>query len=681
MTSILQEQIQNCENFIILVLKKIISNNQWNLDQINTFEEKKDILRLYLNWTNPDLWNLKRQFVSLWIHWYINATQLDWKIKRLIFYFVLLNKKDPFVFIEYFEYFRENHSEKFETYVFDTLLYWLLNTDKPELKYTNWNLEEISFKNNIYFKRNQNQIDNWLFSYYEILKDIIKNSYEYTDQQKRNWEKHLQIWYERIYFIDFEFIWLNNQLLSNLINFSNQNESLFKWTTTLNSFRYEIDENIYQNDEIDNERNYENDDEDFEWVNQEEVKKEYHYLFSFDYDLSKHYDLQCKEFFEKHYQWMFKYYQLVQKSLEFEDWIITLRKQERKIQTTILSLIQLFWLFWKTNELFENDSKYKEETKQLINMFLYFITLLNILQSVWEEEICIEKEIWMNYKIWFVLWHTDISKKNTIKTIENKDEFNKITWNYILSELFWYTEDRWNRIDVTKSILWFSKKWIKWWNITVFKNFLSCVPKIQDITLNNVEYHHKKNVDEIKKLYLSDIFQIVYTVDHKWELKHLIKFDSWYEKKWFLWLTTKKVSSIEEIYELWNKEKQKMFSSNVIQTPIKFIFIQKNLFYLPYLYHNFHSKSLNYWIQQLVLYRVIKHILSKCYWLPLQYLIITKHDWSWTDDFKWPFNISNINFEFQTILSKEISEQLKKDWIFENINLSWSSIQWSLKVN
>lgn len=672
MSTILKEQLQECENFIILVLKKIIENNKWNLDQVNSYEEKKDILKLYLNWTTPDLWNLKRQFVNLWIHWYINALQLEWKIKRLIFYFVLLNKKDPFQFIEYFEHFRENHSESFETYVFNNLFYWLLNTDKPELKYNNWNLEEIEFKNNIYFKRNDNEFEKWLKTYYHILKDIIKNSYEYTDIKKKEWEKNLKIWYERIYFLDFEFIWLNNQLLSNLINFSNQNESLFLWTTTLNSFRYEV-EDLYQIDE-------EKDDEEEIWIKNEN-KKNYRYIFSFDYDLSKHYDLQCKEFFWTHYHWMLKYYQLIQKSIEFEDWIITIRKQERKIQTTILSLIQLFWLFWKTNELFEEYSEYKEQTIKLLEMFLYFISLLNILQSVWEEEICIEKELWLNYKIWFVLWHTDISKKNTIKTIENKEKFNNISWNYILSELFWYTEDSWKNIDVTKNILWFSKKWSKWWNVTIFKYFLSNIPRVQNITLNNVEYHHIHWVEEIKKLYLSKMFQIIYTVDHKWELKHLIKFDYEKEKKWFLWLSKRKLSSIEEIYDLWNKENKKMFSSQIILTPIKFIFIHKNLFYLPYLYHNFHSKSLNYWIQQLVIYKVIKCILQKYYSLPLQYFLILKHNFSWTEKFNWPFNEEKINFEFQTIESNQIYQQIKKDWLFEAINLNWTTIQLSLKIN
>lgn len=680
MTQLSKEQIQECEWFILSILKKIIQINEWNLNKVNSFDEKRQIIELYINSIQLDLWILKSQFVTLWIHWYLNATQLDWKLKRVLFYFVLKNKKDPFVFMHYFEYFSETHKERFDQYFLNTLLYWLLEHSNQQFQYhydANWNLDTITYKNNTYFKRKL-----WIFeeindemsliSYYDILWKIISESYQYSDEKIKDEENDLKIWYERIYCKHFNCINVDNVSLSNIVNFANKYDPLFSWLTLLHSVRYEKNNDNYiqmkEEDDYDNKW-----EEEYVWMKEEKkVKRQYWYQIYFDYDVSKNYDKQLEEFYQENYEWIIKFYWLLQKSVEFEEWILVIRKNEWKIQTLILSLLQFFWLFARTSWIFDTEYKEKEKIRKLLDIFLYANILLQLIQWSWNEQLCLTKEIWNDYKLWFVLWHTDISKKNTLKTIQNKDDFLELTQKYIISSLVWY---KWEKEVERKNIVWFSRKWIWLWNFTIFKFFLNNIPKIQEITLNWIEYsiywNTSKEIEQKnelrKQLYLSDWYQLKYTITENWSIQQIVVFEYQEEKKSFLWLKKEKISSLKNIYELWKKEWQKCYTTQEVKTPYQFITLYSNLFYLPYYYHFFNSWSLNDSIIQKSKHLIIKYILSKYYWIPIKYLVISCEN-------------NTINFEIQCLESDKIFEQLKKDWIMTMNNHLWTSLSWSITI-
>lgn len=654
------EQIQDCENFIVLVMKKIIKINEWNLWKTDNYDEKLEILRLYLKWSSLDLWPLKRQFVNLWLTWYINPLQLEWKLKRLIFYFVFLNKKDPFIFIDYFEYFRNTHIESFEKYVFDKIFFKLI-WHKEEINKqldSDWNLDKISYKWHTYFKRNMIDEKLWLFDY---MISELKKEFEYKDEIKNDDEERLKIEHERIYFDQFKTLWLDNSTLITLINFSKQEEWIFNWTTKIESYKFDIpyDELAHKEDE-----------------EELEDSKKYGYYFYFDYHIWKHYDIQCKEFFDKYYYNIIdKFYKVIQQNLDNELTLEKILSYEWKIWTTILSLIQIFWLLSRTNLILDMNNEYYEKAKKLFECCLYLVELLNCIQWNNNELIIWLKDIWNKRKIWYILWHTDISIKNNIKLIneDDRDDFLNMWKNYILTEIFWYTENN-NQLDDIKSILWFSHKNTKWWNNQIiFKHFFANIPRIQNIEIQWKEYFYQ-NQEEIKKLYLSKDYEIVFSLTTDWTLVQLLKIDKDKETKWFLWFWKKISNWITNMYEYWKNNKQKMFNSNVINTPYQFIKIYWNIFYLPNIYYHFHSKSLNYWIQQKVLYNMLKYFLTHVYWINVKFLLIHKHEKSWTDSFKWPFNINTISFEFQTIETELIYQQLKKDWLFEKINYEWTTI-------
>lgn len=679
MTQLSKEQIQECEWFILSILKKIIQINEWNLNKVKTFDEKRQIIELYINSIQLDLWLLKRQFVTLWIHWYLNATQLDWKLKRLLFYFVLKNKKDPFVFIQYFEYFSETHKERFDQYFLNTLLYWLVEHSTEQFQYqydSNWNLDMITYKNNTYFKRKlwilEDSDDNSSLSYYDLVWKIISESYQYSDEKIKDEENDLKIWYERIYCKHFDCINVDNVSLSNIVNFANKYDPLFSWLTLLHSVRYEKNKDTYL--QMKEEDDY-NDQwqEEYVWMKEEqEVKRQYWYQIYFDYDVSKNYDKQLEEFYQENYAWIIKFYWLLQKSVEFEEWILVLRKNEWKIQTLILSLLQFFWLFSRTSWIFDSEYQEKEKINTLLDIFLYANVVLQLIQWSWNEQLCLTKEIWNDYKLWFVLWHTDISKKNTLKTIQNKDDFLALTQKYIIASLVWY---KWEKEVERKNIVWFSRKWLWLWNFTIFKFFLNNIPKIQEITLNWIEYsiywNTSKEIEQKnelrKQLYTSDWYQLKYTITENWSIQQLVVFEHQEEKKSFLWLKKEKISSLKNIYELWKKEWQKSYTTQEMKTPYQFITLYSNLFYLPYYYHFFNSLSLNDSILQKSKHLIIKYILSTWYWIPSKYLVISYEE-------------NTINFEIQCLESDKIFEQLKKDWIITMNNHLWTSLSWSIAI-